>query len=234
MKKTIAIIALLAITMGASAQAFRADDPVGTVIQYGYLNKKGKKVSEMTMTLINKSKAENGNTVLHIREEMYIDGKPQSVDMKMTYSDTQMTLDKSVFFTNTIMTQAKQYDDWRFEVAGDDPTLPLQLSVGDELPNYTLTLQIIAPNVAVTTTATTTSRRIVRQEKITVGAGSFEAYVLEETATATVKVPIIGNITSTGITTGWLVPGMGIVKQTSANKKGKMQSGLELLSITYP
>lgn len=234
-KYVLSLLALIIVISAASAQAFRADDPEGTVIQCGYLNKKGKKVSEMTMTLIDKSKAEDGGSVLHIREEMYIDGKPHRVDMKMTYTNTQMILNKSVFFTNTIMTQAKQYDDWHFDVAGDDPVLPLQMSVGDELPNYTLTLlQLAAPNVIVTTVAKTTARKIVRQEEVSVTAGTFEAYVLEEISVAMVEVPIIGNISSSAISTSWIVPGMGIVKQVSANIKGKMQSGLELLSINRP
>lgn len=232
MKKYILLLLALIVTISVQAQAFRVDDPEGTTLHYGYLDKKGKTISEATFKLMDKANTVKG-TVLNILMETVVDGTPAQVKMKMTYTESEIILDKSFIMSNTIMDQALKYKDVRVDASGDDPTIPINLKVDDELPNYTLSIKIIVPNIIVNTKASTTQRKIIRKEEVTTPAGTFEAFVLEESVLSTVN--ILGmNINATGKGTSWIVPGMGIVKQDNATKKGKSTGGYQLIKIVKP
>ena len=232
MRKYIISLLALIVTRSVQAQAFRIDDPNGTVLHYGYLDKKGKQISEATFKLVDKEKITEG-TVFNILMETVVDGNPVQVKMKMTSTESEIILDKSFIMSNTIMDQALKYKDIRVDASGDNPTIPLELKVDDELPNYTLSIKIVVPNIVVTTKASTTQRKIVRKEEVIIPAGTFEAFVLDEGVFSTVNVMGI-NINATGKGTSWVVPGMGIVKQDNANKKGKSTGGYQLIKIVKP
>lgn len=232
MKKYILSLLALIIAISVHAQAFRVDDPEGTTLHYGYLDKKGKQISEATFKLVDKEKTPEG-TVLNILMVTVVDGNPAQVKMKMTYTGNEIILDKSFIMSNTIMDQALKYKDVRIDASGDDPTIPLKLKEDEELPNYTLSIKIIVPDVVVTAKASTTQRKIVRKEEVITPAGTFEAFVLEEDIFSTVNIMGI-NINATGKGTSWVVPGMGVVKQDNTNKKGKSASGYRLIKIVKP
>lgn len=232
MKRYILSLLALIAALSVQAQAFRADDPIGTTLYYGYVDKKGKTISEATFKLVDKEKTPEG-TVLNILMETVVDGNPAQVKMKMTYTESEIILDKSFIMSNTIMDQALKYKDIRVDASGDNPTIPLKLKVDDELPNYTLSIKIVVPNIVITTKASTTQRKIVRKEEVITPAGTFEAFVLEEDIFSTVNILGI-NINATGKGTSWVVPGMGIVKQDNANKKGKSTGGYQLIKIVKP
>lgn len=232
MKKNILLLLALIVTFSAHAQAFRVDDPIGTTLHYGYVDKKGKTISEATFKLVDKEKITEG-AVFNILMETVVDGNPAQVKMKMTYTESEIILDKSFIMSNTIMDQALKYKDIRVDASGDNPTIPLNLKVDDELPNYTLSIKIVVPDIVVTTKASTTQRKIVRKEAVITPAGTFEAFVLEEDVFSTVNILGI-NINATGKGKSWVVPGMGIVKQDNANKKGKSTGGYQLLKIVKP
>ena len=232
MKKYILSLIALVIAVSAQAQAFRADDPVGTTLHYGYVDKKGKQISEATFKLVSKENASDG-TVLNILMETVVDGTAAQVKMKMTYTGSEIILDQSCVMSNTIVEQAMKYKDVKVDASGDNPTIPLEMKAGGELPNYKLSIKIVVPNIVVNTAASTTSRKIVRKEEVTIPAGTFDAFVLEEEVFSTVTVMGL-NINTTGKGTSWIVPGMGIVKQDNANKKGKSTGGYQLLKVVKP
>lgn len=232
MKRYILSLLALIAALSVQAQAFRADDPIGTTLYYGYVDKKGKTISEATFKLLDKEKIIEG-TVLNILMETVVDGNPAQVKMKMTYTESEIILDKSFIMSNTIMDQALKYKDIRVDASGDNPTIPLKLKVDDELPNFTLSIKIVVPNIVITTKASTTQRKIVRKEEVITPAGTFEAFVLEEDIFSTVNIMGI-NINATGKGTSWVVPGMGIVKQDNTNKKGKSTGGYQLIKIVKP
>ena len=110
MKKYILLLLALIVTISVQAQAFRVDDPEGTTLHYGYLDKKGKTISEATFKLMDKANTVKG-TVLNILMETVVDGTPAQVKMKMTYTESEIILDKSFIMSNTIMDQALKYKD---------------------------------------------------------------------------------------------------------------------------
>ena len=81
MRKYIISLLALIVTLSVQAQAFRIDDPNGTVLHYGYLDKKGKQISEATFKLVDKEKITEG-TVFNILMETVVDGNPVQVKIK--------------------------------------------------------------------------------------------------------------------------------------------------------
>lgn len=232
MKRYILSLLALIAALSVQAQAFRVDDPIGTTLHYGYVDKKGKPIREATFTLVSKSSGEQG-TVLNILMESMVDGVLAQADLKMTYTADDIILDRSFLMSNTIVEQGQKYKDAKIDASGDNPTIPINMKIGDVFPNYKLFLRVVGPNVVVATTASTTSRKITGKEEITIPAGIFEAFVLEEDILSTVNIMGI-NINATGKGTSWVVPGMGIVKQNNANKKGKSTGGYQLIKIVKP
>lgn len=232
MKKYISSLIALVIAISAQSQAFRIDDPIGTTLHYGYVDKKGNPASEATFTLVSKTGGPEG-TVLNILMESVVGEIPAQADLKMTYTKDNIILDKSFLMSNTIMEQGQKYKDAKIDASGDNPTIPINPKIGDELPNYTLRLSVAAPDVALNTTASTTLRKIVGKEEVTIPAGTFDAFILEEDVLSIVTIFGL-NIKATGKGKSWVVPGMGIVKQDNAGKKGKSTGGYQLIKIVKP
>lgn len=119
---------------------------------------------------------------------------------------------------NTIVEQGQKYQDARITVTGGSSIMPINPKVDDELSNYTLYLLVVAPNVALNATGSRTLRKIVSKEEITILADRFDAFVQEEDVFSTVNILGI-NINATGKEKSWVVPGIGIVKETMPTKK---------------
>ncbi|MBR7027120.1 MAG: hypothetical protein IKI13_06025, partial [Bacteroidales bacterium] len=71
--------------------------------------------------------------------------------------------------------------------------------------------------------------KVTARETLTVPAGSFDTFVIDETSTVKVSVLIISQ--SEKMTQkSWVVPGMGEVKNVVYDKKGKLVSTTEMIS----
>lgn len=227
-------IALLSATFAVNAQAFRIDDPVGTVVEYSYLDKKEKITSASRMELVSKEKDVEGEA-FNIRTTFPAEKEPIDMMYKLIFTGDGIKPDKNFIFSNAMMEQLKGQANITF--TGDIPIMPDNLSVGQALPLYEIAMTIDfsggAGGVSIksTTTSKTISRKVLRKESVTVPAGTYEAFVINEEVTATSA--IMGIKTSIQSTTdSWVVPGLGFVKQMHYDKKGKITSGLVLSKRT--
>ena len=107
-----------------------------------------------------------------------------------------------------------------FSFKGHGPIIPENPSVGEKLDDSTITLEALA------TTANFTNARMSRHEEITTDAGTFDCWCLEYNVNA--KVTIIKTESSAEI---WLAKGVGVVRQITRDKKGKVTQTVELSSI---
>lgn len=229
-----ACITLLATSFAANAQAFRIDDPVGTVIEYNYLDKKEKETSASRMELLSKENNAEGE-VFNIKATLPTDGDPVTMTYRLIFTGDGIKPDKNFLFNTSMLEQLGSQATITF--TGEIPVLPDNLSVGQDLPLYDIVMTVDltgggAPvSVKTTTTSKMTSRKVLRKESVTVPAGTFEAFVLHEEVTA--QAAIMGIKTSAQSTTdSWIVPGLGFVKQINYDKKGKVTSGLVLSKRT--
>ena len=107
-----------------------------------------------------------------------------------------------------------------FSVKGHGPIIPENPKIGEELEKSTITIEGLA------TTADYSNVRITKHENITTDAGTFDCWCVEYTVNA--KVAIIKTETQTEM---WIAKGVGVVREITKDKKGKVTRIVELSSI---
>jgi hypothetical protein len=113
-------------------------------------------------------------------------------------------------------------EDGSIEVSGNAMGIPADIKAGETLDDSDVQIKIGYIKLS----AVITDAKCEAIEDVTVGAGTFQAYKISQTTTATVM-----GIKSTGKTLSWYVKGVGAVKTESINAKGEVISVEELLKI---
>ena len=106
------------------------------------------------------------------------------------------------------------------DVSGHAPIMPENPSVGMKLSDCTVTLRNLA------TTADYSDVRLTKHEKISVPAGTFDAWCLEYTT-----VTKMAFLKTTTTSEQWMAKDVGVVKTVTKDRKGKVQSIVELVKI---
>lgn len=125
------------------------------------------------------------------------------------------TLEPEALVSGAMM---QQYQNMEYTINGDGISFPNTLSVGETLPDGEVLMKVDAGLVNMSTTVTMTDRKVVRQETITVPAGTFDCYVI--TFTNTIKV----GLSKTYYTTQWISRGVGMVKEETKKINGRLIS----------
>ncbi|MBU2951914.1 hypothetical protein KO493_14535 [Tamlana agarivorans] len=107
--------------------------------------------------------------------------------------------------------------DIKMEMSGTDVIVPNDLKVGQTLPDSELNLDIIAPSTTINCHVETSERKVIGEESVTTPAGTFDCVVM--TQKTDIKM-LVSKHTNSKI---WLSKGVGVVKQETYNKKGKLQ-----------
>ncbi len=121
----------------------------------------------------------------------------------------------------------EQYQNMEYTISGNGMSFPNTLSVEQTLPDGEVFMKVDAGMINMSTTVTMTDRKVVRQESITVPAGTFDCYVI--TFTNTIKV----GLSKTYYTTQWISQGIGMVKEETKKANGNLVSKSILQSIQY-
>lgn len=136
------------------------------------------------------------------------------------HHDTLYTSMKAMLPPGTL----ESYSGMQLVSDGTDLKTPKQLKENDELPAASLSVVVNSNGVKlITLKANTSARKVEKKESITTPAGTFECIKVSETTE--VKV---GMITNKTVTNTWYAPGMGMIKQETYDKKGKLASRTEL------
>ena len=221
----------------ADAQAFSKDDPVGAEQTFVTTEAAGW-VSERSTYKITDKQESGGRTTLIISAKSSVraakDSTPVETDLslKMIYTPSSIIIPKENF-TSAVGDLEDLFEGKKVTVtfSGDDPTLPMDLKVGQKLPDTEVKADINIERLKAKMNLKSTDRRVTGQERVTVPAGSFDTFVIEETSTAKVTVLIISESEKT-TEKSWVVPGRGEVKTVSYDKKGKLVSTNEMISFT--
>lgn len=227
MKKIVFLVFSVFLSLTASAQVFMTEVKPGAKMEYAYLDGNGKTLETITQTLISSSSVSEG-TKMEIAMEMMVDGKKVSLPYSSILTSDKVIIGKEVITANSIIQQQSEVD---VKVTGDDIVYPRRPKEGENLPSYKMDIIIGALGMNITTNTEVNPRKCTKKEQITVPAGTYEAYVIEETATASVKILGTTHKESTS-TVSWLVPDVGIVKQISRDKNGKETGGMILNKIS--
>lgn len=199
----------------------------GASYNYEQLNKKGKieGTSSYTVTEVT---SEAGNTQATMKIT-YMDGKGKNA-MESDFSITCTTNGILIDFESLFPTQMRQqYDGMNMDMdlTGTDIELPNNLTVGQELAdaNITVTMNMGAMNMKME--VNTIDRKVIAKESVTTKAGTFDCFVIGSTTES--KVMMSKQSFSDKI---WLAPGIGLIKQESYSKNGKLMGSMELESYS--
>lgn len=198
----------------------------GTLWEIQSYDKKGNPEDVMTQKVTGVSETEEGKKVeIH---QVLKDKKDELV----AESDYAMTCNRGIYKVSMerMMTSESMasFKDMEVEIEGDDIEFPSNLSVGKRLNDANLKISMVNSTAGIPMMSLTTrvyNRKVEAQEKVTVGAGEFDAYVItyDVEAKTIIKVQTKGK--------DWYVPGVGIVKSEYYNKKGKLTGSQELVKF---
>jgi hypothetical protein len=122
--------------------------------------------------------------------------------------------------------QLQQYDGMEYSITGDDIFFPNTLTVGQSLPDATVTMKVDAGMMNITTKITMTDRKVERQEAITTPAGTFDCYLI--TYSNNLKM---GALNKTYSCKQWIAQGVGMVQEETRKRNGNLMTKSILHSI---
>ena len=199
----------------------------GASYQYSMYNKKDK-LEGTTNYLVTKVDDNAGNTTATMKLT-YSDAKGKNTfesDYGITCSGDGIKIDYKSLFPSQMQQQYQEMN-VDMDITGTDVQLPNKLSVGQSLEDANINVNMSMSGIKMKIAVNTTDRTVAGKETITTPAGTFDCYI------------ITSNIASKAMMTNvkmsdklWLSEGIGIVKQESYSKKGKLESRMVLTSFS--
>ncbi|MGI9546518.1 MAG: TapB family protein [Flavobacteriaceae bacterium] len=110
----------------------------------------------------------------------------------------------------------EQYKDMEIDVSGTNLFLPNNLSVGQTLPDADLLMNVSLNPINMKMTVRIFDRKVEGEETVTTPAGTFDCVILTQSTESKMGVKVSSSSRE------WYAPKVGMVKQESYNKKGKL------------
>lgn len=187
----------------------------GATFEYTNYNKKGKKegIAKYKVSEVNTS----GSVTKATMSIELIDEKGKELyktDYKFTCTDGLVSIDyESLIPSNTL----QQFEDMEMDISGTDLELPNDLSVGQELPDANVTIKVSMSGINMNTIVDMINRKVEKKESVTTPAGTFDCYVIYNDNK--IKAMMVNSTMGSRV---WYSEGVGMVKQESYNKTGKL------------
>ena len=199
----------------------------GASYQYSMYNKKDK-LEGTTNYLVSEVNDTNGNTTATM-QLTYADAKGKNTfesDYGISCVGDGIKIDFKSLFPSQM---EQQYQDMNvdMDITGNDIQLPNKLSVGQNLEDANINVNMSMSGIKMKIAVNTTDRTVAAKESVTTPAGTFDCYVI--TSNISSKA-MMSNIKMSDKL--WLSEGVGIVKQESYSKKGKLESRMVLTSFS--
>ena len=197
----------------------------GTIMEYTSLNGKGKTQGTISYTVTNV--VDEGSTSSATMVMKYMDDKgKEAFNSEFTYtcSGNTVTIDYESLMSNQML---EQFEDMEMEISGTDIELPNDLEVGQVLPDANIAMKMSMSGMNMTSTVDMVNRKVEKQETITTPAGTFDCYVIYSENES--KMMMANQTFPSRL---WLAEDVGMVKQESFNKNGKLMSSTVLTALS--
>ncbi|WP_418501420.1 hypothetical protein [Flagellimonas sp.] len=229
MKHYFLLLAALCFTVGTTVAQSSCSQyyPLveGTSLQYTNYDKKGKEEGQMDYKVTNVN--ESGDTVsaTMVMEISDQKGNTFSSDYDITCDGNVVRIDFKSLMNEQMLSQMGEME---MDITGTDVELPNNLSVGQELPDSNVNVKMKMGGVMnMNMDVETINRKVEKQESVTTPAGTFDCYVIySETRT---KMMMSNQTMPSRV---WLAEGVGMVKQESYNKSGKLVASSVLTQLS--
>jgi hypothetical protein len=193
----------------------------GANFQYTNYDKKGKEDGQINYKVADVQNNGDTTNATMMMEMMDKKGNTYTSDYEIACDGNVVKIDFKSLMNDQMLSQM---GDVEMDISGTDVELPNSLSVGQALPDANMQLKMkMGGGINMNTNVETINRKVEKQESVTTPAGTFDCYVLySETKT---KMMMANSIFPSRT---WLAEGVGIVKQESYNKKGKLIGSMVL------
>ena len=199
----------------------------GSTFQYTMYNKKDK-VEGVTDYVVSEVSSSDGNTTATM-EVTFTDDKGKNVlesDYKITCTGDGVKIDYESLFPSEMK---KQYEGMGMEmdITGTDIQIPNNLSAGQNLEDANVNVSMDMGAMKMKINVETYDRKVEKTESVTTEAGTFDCYLITEKSKS--KVMMSNMETSNKV---WISEGVGMVKQETYGKNGKLMSRMELTKFS--
>ena len=222
MKTNIRFLVMIAVSLltvlGMSAQEPFFLHKEGVKLPYADKDKKGK-INSYTETTATKVTGDADNCTVTY-SMMVMDNKKNPV-LKQPMTQTFEVKNGTVTYDPKSLV-GQIMEGMQVTVTGTPFQLPSNVKVGDTFGDYTITLNL----AGIKTNTEVTGLKAVAEETLDVNGTSIDCVVIENTTVS----KVIG-IKQTAIQKIWYGHGIGPVKTNMYNKKGKLMTSQELVSI---
>jgi len=226
MKRIILAAFLVVFTLSLPAQKLFFPSKAGTQLTYQSFDKKGKPSGKVKYTI--KEVKSNGDDMdITYQIEMLDDKEAQKFMDEVTIQKRgdKMFFDMSNFLDKSAFPQ-EEGNPPSFEVTGNNMELPLVPVPGMTLPDASVSISMKLGFINLKMSANVTNRKVESLEEISVKGGTFKAFKI----TSDVNSTVLGvKVNSRGA--DWYAYNLGMVKNVSYNKKGEIESSMELIEI---
>ena len=227
MKKLFLFAGIILTTTFSYAQKTFFPTKEGTVLVYKSFDKKDKLTNTLRYTI--KKVTINGSNmdITYLCESTDPNDKPVFKDEIVIHQkgDT-LYMDMSNFINKAAFQKEGEIPS-DIKITGNNMQVPMNPKVGIQLPDANVEMAIKMGFINMKMSAQITNRKVEAIENVTVKAGTFNAYKF----LSDVKSSVMGiKVNSSSI--AWYVKGVGMVKTENYDKKGNLQSHMELVEMT--
>tara|TARA_Y100001933_G_scaffold199254_1_gene200175 strand:+ start:11142 stop:11732 length:591 start_codon:yes stop_codon:yes gene_type:complete len=193
----------------------------GANFQYTIYNKKGEENGKTTYKVTHVESSGDNVKATMMMELVNKRGKIYTSDYDVVCDGNVVKIDFKSLMNEQMLSQM---GDIEMDISGTDVELPNNLSVGQELPDANVSVKMkMGGGINMNTYIENINRKVEKQENVTTPAGTFDCYVVYSEN----KTKLITTKQRT-----WLAEGIGMVKQESYNKKGKLMTSMVLTQFS--
>lgn len=212
--------------LSVSAQKAFFPQKAGTKLTYQSTDKKGKETGKVKYTVKEITGSGTNFEVIYEIESLdkndkrvYIDEVKVRQEGEKIYFDMSNFLNKAAFQQNGEIPAT-------VEVSGNNMEIPVVPVPGMSMPDANCSISMKMGFINMKTTVLLTNRKVDAIEDLTVPAGTFNTFKLSADANSTVLGMKVNSSSKE-----WYAYGIGIVKTESYDKKGELQSTMQLVEL---
>jgi hypothetical protein len=226
MKKLLLITGIIFTSSLSYAQKTFFPTKEGTVLVYKSFDKKDKLTNTLRYTIKHVTMSGSNMDITYLCESTDPNDKPVFKDeITIHQKGDILYMDMSNFINKAAFKKEGEIPA-DLQITGNNMEVPMNPKVGVLLPDANVEMALKIGFINMKMSALITNRKVESIESVTVKAGTFEAYKF----TSDVKSSAMGfQINSSSI--AWYVKGIGMVKTESYDKKGNLQSHMELIEL---
>lgn len=198
----------------------------GANFEYTSYDKKGKEEGKINYKVTNVNGSGDNVTATMVMQLEDQKGNTYDSEYNVTCDGDKVKIDFKSLMNEQMLNQLGEME---VEVSGTDIELPSNLGVGQELPDGNVTVQMkMGGAMNMNMNVETINRKVEKIETVTTPAGTFKNCLVIYSETRTKM--IMANQTMPSRV--WLAEGIGMVKQESYNKSGKLMASSVLTAYS--